>query len=103
MHCPRLRDEKATISSYANYSIETVALEHERGELVATAVFEAQQTGQLAFYVFRIGERIHTQWYSPNPTLRIDIKTEPGLYRVLAFFLTPNGKKVTEYSNPVSL
>jgi len=87
----------------ADYRIEKVVFEHEGDELVATVVSEPQESGQFAFYVFRNGERIHTQWYSTNPTLRIDIKAEPGLYRVLAFLLTPNGKKIKEFSNPVSL
>ena len=86
----------------ANYSIEQVILEHERDDLVVTIVSDASQTEQFAFYVFRNGERIHTQWYSSNPTLRFRIQAEPGLYRVLAFLRTPSGKIITKYSNPVS-
>ena len=91
------------MTSCANYSIEKVTLEHERDELVATVVFEAPQTGEFAFYVFRNGKRIHAQGYSPNPTVRVGIKSEPGLYRVLVFFLSPNGTRITRYSNPVFL
>lgn len=87
----------------AEYSIEKVILEREGDVLVASVVCEAPQTGQFAFYVFRSKERIHTQWYSPNSTLRIDIKAEPGLYRVLAFLRAPDGKTIKKYSNPVSL
>jgi len=87
----------------ADYSIEKVILEREGDVLVASVVCEAPLTGQFAFYVFRSEERIHTQWYSPNTTLRIDIKAEPGLYRVLAFFRTLDGKTIKKYSNPVSL
>jgi hypothetical protein len=87
----------------ADYSIEKVILERVGDMLVASVVCEAPQTGQFAFYVFRSEERIHTQWYSPNSTLRIDIKAEPGLYRVLAFFRAPDGKTIKKYSNPVSL
>lgn len=88
----------------ANYSIENVILAHERGdELVATVVFDAPQTGQFAYYVFRNGERIHIQWYSPNPVLRFCINAEPGLYRVLVFLRTPNGHSITKYSNPLFL
>ena len=99
----RITTSKKTVTSRANYSIDNVTLEHERGELVATVVFEAPQTGQFAFYVFRNGARIHTQWYSPNPALRVGINAEPGLYRVLVFFLTPHGTRITKYSNPVFL
>ena len=95
---------KATVTaSRADYSIDKVILDHERDELVVTVKFEAPQAGQFAFYVFRNGERIHTQGYSPNPTVRVGIKSEPGLYRVLVFFLSTNGTRVTKYSNPVFL
>ena len=77
-------------TSRANYAIEKVILEHECEDLVATVVSDAPPTGQFAFYVFRNGKRIHTQWYSSNPALRFRIQAESGLYRVLAFFLAPN-------------
>lgn len=70
---------------------------------MVTVVFEAPATGQFSFHVFRSGERIYIQEYSPNPTLRIEIKAEPGLYRVLAFFLTPTGETIKKYSNPLFL
>ena len=35
--------------------------------------------------------------------MRFRIHREPGLYRVLAFFLAPNGSRMTKYSNPVFL
>lgn len=92
-----------TVTSCAKYSIDKVVLDHERDELVATAIFEAPETGQFSFYVFRNGERIHTQGYSPNPTLRVGIKSEPGLYRVLVFFLSTNGIRIAKYSNSVFL
>lgn len=92
-----------TFPSCAKYSIDKVVLDHERDELVATAIFEAPETGQFSFYVFRNGERIHTQGYSPNPTLRVGIKSEPGLYRVLVFFLSTNGIRIAKYSNSVFL
>ena len=95
---------KATVTaSRADYSIDKVILDHERDELVVTVKFEAPQAGQFAFYVFRNGERIHTQGYSPNPTVRVGIKSEPGLYRVLVFFLSTNGTRIMKYSNPVFL
>jgi len=94
---------KETVTSCTDYSIEKIILEHEADELVATVVFEPPEGGQFAFYVFRNGERIHTQWYSPNPLLRVGIKSEPGLYQVLAFFLSPNGSRFTKYSDPVFL
>ncbi len=87
----------------ATYSIEQVILDHERDDLVATVLSDASGTGQFAFYVFRNGKRIHTQWYSSNPAMRFRIQTEPGLYRVLVFFLSPNGSRITKYSNPVLL
>jgi len=87
----------------ATYSIEQVTLEHERDDLVASVVSDASGTGQFAFYVFRNGKRIHTQWYSLNPAMRFRIQTKPGLYRVLAFLLSPNGSKITKYSNPVTV
>ena len=100
----RITTSKKTVTtSCANYSIDKVTLQHERDELVATAIFEAPQTGQFSFYVFRNGERIHTQGYSPNPTVRVGIKSEPGLYRVLVFILSTNGTRITKYSNPVFL
>ncbi|MGH7183774.1 MAG: hypothetical protein ACREJN_17610 [Nitrospiraceae bacterium] len=80
-----------------------VILEHECGELVATAIFEAPETGQFAFYVFRNGERIHIQSYSPSPALRVCITVEPGLYQVVVFFLTPNGETIMKYSNSLFL
>ena len=99
----RITTSKATVSSHTNFSINKVILDHEGDELAATVVFEAPQAGQFAFYVFRNGERIHIQGYSPNPTLRLCIKSEPGLYRVFAFLLTPHGTKITKYSNPLFL
>jgi hypothetical protein len=87
----------------ADYSIGKVIVEHEADELVATVACEASQAGQFAFYAFRNGERIHTQWYSSNPAMRFRIHTEPGLYRVLVFFLSPNGSRTTKYLNPVFL
>ena len=87
----------------ATYPIEQVILEHKRDDLVATVVPDATGTGQFAFYLFRNGKRIHTQWYSSNPAMRFRIYMEPGLYRVLAFLLSPNGSRSTKYSNPVFL
>ena len=80
-----------------------VILEHERDELVATAIVEAPETGQFSFYVFRNGERIHIQSYSPSPALRVCITVEPGLYQVVVFFLTPNGETIMKYSNSLFL
>jgi hypothetical protein len=94
---------KAVSAAIATYSIEQVILKHERDELVATVVSDVSGTGQFAFYVFRNGKRIHTQWHSSNPTMRFRIYTEPGLYRVLVFFLSPNDSRMTKYSNPVFL
>ena len=85
------------------YSIEQVILDHERDDLVVTVVSDASRNGQFAFYLFRNGKRIHTQWYSSNPAMRFRIHTEPGLYRVLAFLLSPDGSKITKYSNPVTV
>ena len=94
---------EAVPAAHAIYSIEQVILDHERDDLVATVVSDASGTGQFAFYVFRNGKRIHTQWYSSNPAMRFRIQTEPGLYQVLAFLLSPNGSKITKYSNPLIL
>jgi hypothetical protein len=99
----KITASKATVTSHANFSINKVILDHEGDELVATVAFEAPQVVQFAFYVFRNGERIHTQGYSPDATLRLCIKSEPGLYRVFAFLLTPQGTKITKYSNPLFL
>ena len=85
------------------YSTKQVLLKHEREDLVATVASDATGTGQFAFYLFRNGKRIHTQWYSSNPAMRFRIQREPGLYRVLVFFLSPNGSRSTKYSNPVFL
>jgi hypothetical protein len=90
-------------AALATYSIEQVILEHNRDELVATVVSDASRIGQFAFYLYRNGERIHTQWYTSNPAMRFPIQSEPGLYRVLAFLLSPNGSKITKYSNPLIL
>ncbi len=87
----------------ATYPIEQVILEHKRDDLVATVASDASGTGQFAFYVFRNGKRIHTQWHSSNLTMRFRIYAEPGLYWVLVFFLSPNGSRSTKYSNPVFL
>jgi hypothetical protein len=81
-----------------------VVLQHGHDDvLVATVALEASQPGQFSFYVFRNGERIHTQWYSANPVLRFCIQAEPGLYQVLVFFLTPDGQAIKKYSNTVFL
>jgi hypothetical protein len=95
--------EETMTTSCATYCIEKVILEHERDELVATVQFDAPQAGQFTYHVFRNGEQIHTQAYSPNPTFRAGIKVEPGLYRVLVHFLDPNGNTAKKYSNPVFL
>jgi Heparinase II/III-like protein/Heparinase II/III N-terminus len=87
----------------ATFSAKHVILKHERDNLVATVVSDATRTGQFAFYLFRNGKRVYTQWYSSNPAMRFRIHREPGLYRVLAFFLAPNGSRMTKYSNPVFL
>jgi hypothetical protein len=99
----RIATSQKTMTSRTNDSIDRVALRHERNELLATVVFKAPETGEFAFDVFRNGRRIHTQGYSPTPTLRVGIKSEPGLYRVLVFFLSPNGSRLTKYSNSVFL
>lgn len=99
----RIMKSQEAVASRADYSIDKVNLEHEGNELVVTVVFKAPQTGQFAFHVFRNGVQIHTEWYSSKPVLRLGIKSEPGLYRALAFFLTPNGERVTQYSNPLFL
>ena len=99
----RIGTSEKTITGRTNYSIDSVTLRHDRNELVATVVFEAPQRGEFAFYVFRNGRRIYTQGYSATTTLRVGIKSEPGLYRVLVFFLSPNGSRFTKCSNPVFL
>jgi len=98
-----LVSKEVVVTNRANCSIEKVTLDHEGGDLVATVVFDAPETGEFAFYVYRNRERIHTQWYSPNPILRFGIKAEPGLYRVLVFLRAPDGTTITKYSNPVVL
>jgi hypothetical protein len=92
---------EAVPAACTTYSIEQVILEHKGDDLVATVITAASGTGQFAFYVFRNGKRIHTQWYSSNPSMRFRIHRGPGLYRVLAFLLSPNGSKITKYSDPV--
>ncbi|TKB74221.1 MAG: hypothetical protein E8D46_10255 [Nitrospira sp.] len=87
----------------ATCSTKHVTLKHERDDLVATVLSDATWTGQFAFYLFRNGKRVHAQWYSSNPAMRFRIHREPGLYRVLAFFLAPNGSRMSKYSNPVFL
>ena len=82
-------------------SVEQVILDHERDDLVATVVADASRSEQFASYVFRNGKRVYTQRYSSNPAMRFRIQSEPGLYRVLVFFLSPNGSRMTKYSNPV--
>jgi hypothetical protein len=94
---------KAMPAVRAASSTEHIVLKYERDELVAVVVSGAPPTRQFAFYVFRNGKRIHTQGYSSNSTMRFRIQTEPGLYRVLVFFLSPNGSRSTKYSNPVFL
>ena len=99
-------DTFACLSSNAarsTYSVEQVIHDHKRDDLVATVVADASRSEQFAFYLFRNGKRIHTQWYSSNPAIRFRIQAEPGLYRVLVFFLSPNGSRSTKYSNPMFL
>lgn len=83
-------------------NIEEVSITHDGGALVATVVTDAPHVGEFAFYVFRNGERIHTQWYTPDPVLRFNTEGEPGLYRVLAF-LGPSLNNISKYSNPLFL
>ena len=90
-------------SSLAEYVIKEVAFNNDHGVLTATVVATNPDGGQFAFYVYRNEERIHTQWYSKTPSLRFDTKAEPGLYRVLSFFLSLDGKKITKYSKPIFL
>jgi Family of unknown function (DUF6270) len=99
----RIATSQKTMTSRNNDLIDRVILRHESNELVATVVFEAPQAGEFAFDVFRNGRRIHTQGYSQTPTLRVGIKSDPGLYRVLVFFLDRHGARATKYSNPVFL
>ena len=96
----RITTSQKTMTSQTN---DGVTLRLECNELLATVVFKSPQTGEFAFDVFRNGKLIHTQGYSPTPTLRVVIKSEPGLYRVLVFFLSRNGSRFTKYSNPVFL
>jgi|GEM_PF-1872039 len=95
--------EETMTTSCTNCSIQKVILEHQRNELVATVQLEAPEPGQFAYSVFRNGERIHAQGYSANPTFRVGIKAEPGLYRVLAQFRGSNGNAIKKYSNPMFL
>ena len=90
-------------TSLAKYAIREVTLGYDAKVLVATIKSDESHLGQFAFYVFRNGERIHMQWYTSDPVLRFDTKAEPGLYRVLAFFGDPSGKKNSKYSNPLFL
>jgi hypothetical protein len=87
--------------SLTEYTISEVTLIIDHDVLVATVVTNNPIGGQFAFYVFRNEERIHTQWYSTNPTLRFDTKAEPGIYRVFSFLQSPDGKKITKYSKPI--
>lgn len=84
-----------------DYSIDRVLLVSEKNELVASVVSAGSGAAQFAFYIYRNEVRVHTQWYGSTPVVRFDTKGEPGLYRVFAFLLTPEGKKITKYSNPV--
>jgi hypothetical protein len=90
-------------TSHAKYVIREVILGHDAKELVATVKSDESHLGQYAFYVFRNGERIYMQWYTSDPEMRFDTKGEPGLYRILAFFGAPSGKKNSKYSNPLFL
>jgi hypothetical protein len=81
-----------------------VVLQHEHNDvLVVSVVPDSPLAGQFAFYVYRNGERIHTQWYSTDPALRFNIQAEAGLYQVKVFFLALDGTRITKYSNPVFL
>lgn len=87
----------------ADYSIDKVDLNRDQDELVASVVSSGPSNAQFAFYVFRNEERVHSQWYGSTTVMRFDTKGESGLYRVFVFLLTPEGKKLTKYSNPVFL
>lgn len=95
------KNMEADSINLADYSIDQVVLTREQNELVASVVSSGPSTAQFAFYVFRNEVRIHSQWYGSAPFMRFDTKEEPGLYRVFVFLLTPEGKKLTKYSNPV--
>lgn len=96
--------EETVPTSHANCSIQKVVLRHEPGDmLVATVVSNASEAGQFAFYLYRNGERIHTQWYSPNPVFRFGINGKAGLYSVLSYLRTPDSTPITKYSNPLFL
>lgn len=43
------------------------------------------ENAQFAYYIFRNDERIHTSWYSPNPSFRFDTKDITGTYQVAGF------------------
>ena len=89
--------------SRAEDDLVKVILGHDAEVLVATIVFDAPHPGRFAFHVFRNGERIHTKRVATHPVLRFDTKGEPGLYRVLVVFESPNAKKISKYSNPLFL
>jgi hypothetical protein len=99
----RIATSRVAMTSCASYPIDKVSLRHELNELVATVALKAPREGQFAFYVFRNGRQIHAQRYSQSSALRVAIKWEPGLYRVLVFFHASHGARTTKYSNPVFL
>lgn len=98
-----LTSEVTNTSSTENL-IEDVTIYHENDTLVATAVTTNPDNGLFAFYVLRNEERIHTQQYSPDPSLIFNTKKwGSGIYRVLSFLMNRSGTSSKKYSKPIFL
>ncbi len=62
---------------------------------------ERLESAQFAYYIFRNDERIHTSWYSPNPSLHFDTKQIAGNYQVVGFLRTEKEPIEVKKSNQI--
>lgn len=84
-------------------SIIEVLICNDESILIAESVSRRPESDLTAFYVFRNEERIFTQQYSTSHQIRFDTNGEPGIYRVLSFLRSSDGKIVSKYSSPIFL
>jgi len=89
--------------SSPDLKIIKLLISNDEGILVAESVSSRPTSSQTAFYVYRNEERIFIQGYSISQSIRFDTNGEPGIYRVLSFLRSSDGKIVSKYSGPIFL
>jgi len=81
--------------------IKSVSLKLDGTLLNAEILFEGQAKLEFAFYVFKNGKRIHTQWYIEKNTFVFDTNGEPGYYNVCGFCKDGVGGSDSKNSVPI--